>query len=66
MGLFSFLSKGEKTMKMTTLEQDVKSLKKRMRSSKKKRLDRDELYIEKIITQLDRLMDFVKMMVERR
>lgn len=52
-------------MKMTTLEQDVKKLKEE-NEELKKRLDRDEQYIEKTITQLDRLIDFVKMMTERR
>lgn len=53
-------------MKMTTLEQDVKKLKEENEELKKKRLDRDEPYIEKIITQLDRLIDIVKTMMERR
>lgn len=38
MGLFSFLSKGEKTMKMTTLEQDVKKLKEENEELKKKKI----------------------------
>lgn len=37
MGLFSFLSKGEKTMKMTTLEQEVKKLKEENEELKKKK-----------------------------
>lgn len=66
MGLFSFiLLKGEKTMQTTMLEQDIKMLKKE-NEELKRRLDRDEQYIEKIITQLDRLVDIVKTMMERR
>lgn len=65
MGLFSFLSKGEKTMQTTMLEHDVKMLKKE-NEELKRRLDRDEQYIEKTITQLDRLVDIVKTMMERR
>ena len=52
-------------MQTTMLEQDVKKLKKENKELKR-RLDRDEQYIEKTITQLNRLVDLVKMMMERR
>lgn len=52
-------------MQTTMLEHDVKMLKKE-NEELKRRLDRDEQHIEKTITQLDRLVDFVKMMAERR
>ena len=52
-------------MKMTMLEQEVKMLKE-ANEYIRIRLYQDERNIEKIITQLDRLVDLVKTMMERR
>ena len=52
-------------MKMTMLEQEVKMLKE-ANEELRIRLYQDERNIEKIITQLDRLVDLVKVMADRR
>ena len=65
MGLFSFLSKGGITMRMTILEQDVKTLKED-NEELRRRLYQDERNIDKIVTQIDRLIDLVVMMANRR
>ena len=52
-------------MQTTTLEQNVKRLKKE-NEALKRRLYQDERNIDKIVTQIDRLIDLVVMMANRR
>ena len=52
-------------MQTTTLEQDVKRLKEE-NEELRIRLFRDERNIDKIVTQIDRLIDLVVMMANRR
>ena len=52
-------------MKMTMLEQEVKMLKE-ANEELRIRLYQDERNIDKIVTQIDRLIDLVVMMANRR
>ena len=52
-------------MKMTMLEQEVKMLKEE-NEKLRIRLYQDERNIDKIVTQIDRLIDLVVMMANRR
>ena len=66
MGLFSFFFIERRIgMKMTMLEQEVKMLKE-ANEELRIRLYKDERNIDKIVTQIDRLIDLVVMMANRR